>query len=129
LRGRYGDPGLSSRLSLLEMQFRRLLTCPPLTLGEADRAPVGPGVLLLSDSDLSTYYYVEPCQTLRIAIGSYELDHGKVPETLAQLVNGEKHYLDQETVPTDAWGREFKFYMKGDLVKIQSAGSDGTLED
>jgi hypothetical protein len=71
LRGRYGDPGLSSRLSLLEMQFRRLLTCTPLKLNEADRAPVGPGVLLLSDSDLSTYYYVEPCQTLRIAIGSF----------------------------------------------------------
>ena len=71
VRGRYGDPGLSSRLSLLEMQFRRLLTCAPLKLNEADRAPVGPGVLLLSDSDLSTYYYVEPCQTLRIAIGSF----------------------------------------------------------
>jgi hypothetical protein len=71
LRGRYGDPGLSSRLSLLEMQFRRLLTCPPLKLNEADLAPVGPGVLLLSDSDLSTNYYVEPCQTLRIAIGSF----------------------------------------------------------
>lgn len=71
LRGRYGDPGLSSRLSLLEMQFRRLLTCAPLTLSEADRAPVGPGVLLLSDSDLSTNYYVEACQTLRIAIGSF----------------------------------------------------------
>jgi hypothetical protein len=71
LRGRYGDPGLSSRLSLLEMQFRRLLTCPPLKLSEADRAPVGPGVLLLSDSDLSTNYYVEPCQTLRVAIGSF----------------------------------------------------------
>jgi hypothetical protein len=71
LRGRYGDPGLSSRLSLLEMQFRRLLTCAPLKLSDADRAPVGPGVLLLSDSDLSTYYYVEACQTLRIAIGSF----------------------------------------------------------
>ena len=71
VRGRYGDPGLSSRLSLLEMQFRRLLTCAPLKLNEADRAPVGPGVLLLSDSDLSTYYYVEACQTLRIAIGSF----------------------------------------------------------
>jgi hypothetical protein len=56
---------------LLEMQFRRLLTCAPLNLNEADHAPVGPGVLLLSDSDLSTYYYVEPCQTLRIAIGSF----------------------------------------------------------
>jgi hypothetical protein len=71
LRGRYGDPGLSSRLSLLEMQFRRLLTCTPLKLNEADRAPVGPGVLLLSDSDLSTYYHVEACQTLPIAIGSF----------------------------------------------------------
>jgi hypothetical protein len=70
LRGRYGDPGLSSRLSVLEMQFRRLLTCAPLKLSEADRAPVGPGVLLLSDSDLSTNYFVESCQTLRIAIGS-----------------------------------------------------------
>ena len=37
--GRYGDPGLSSRLSLLEMQFRRLLTCAPVKLDEADRAP------------------------------------------------------------------------------------------
>jgi hypothetical protein len=71
LRGRYGDPGLSSRLSLLEMQFRRLLTCPALKLSEADRAPVGPGVLLLSDSDLSTYYHVEACQTLRLAVGSF----------------------------------------------------------
>ena len=70
LRGRFGDPGLSSRLSLLEMQFRRLLTCPPVKFDEADRAPVGPGVLLLTDADLTTYYYVEACQTLRIAIAS-----------------------------------------------------------
>jgi hypothetical protein len=70
LKGRYGDPGLSSRISLLEMQFRRLLTCPPAKLDEADGAPVGPGVFLLTDSDLATYYYVEPCQTLRIAIGN-----------------------------------------------------------
>jgi hypothetical protein len=68
LRGRYGDPGLSSRLSLLEMQFRRLLTCSPIKLEEATVAPAGPGVLLLTDSDLTSYYYVEACQTLRIAI-------------------------------------------------------------
>jgi len=69
-KGRYGDPGLSSRISLLEMQFRRLLTCPPAKLSESDGAPAGPGVFLLTDSDLTTYYYVEPCQTLRIAIGN-----------------------------------------------------------
>ena len=68
VRGRYGDPGLSSRLSLLEMQFRRLLTCAPIKLDEVTGAPAGPGVLLLTDSDLTSYYYVESCQTLRIAI-------------------------------------------------------------
>lgn len=69
-RGRSGDPGLSSRLSLLEMQLRRLLNCAPAKLSEADHAPVGPGVFVLTDSDLTSYYYVEACQTLRIAIGN-----------------------------------------------------------
>jgi hypothetical protein len=68
LRGRSGDPGLASRLSQLEMSFRRLLACPPTKLEEADRAPAGPGVWVLTDSDLTTYYYVEACQTLRVAI-------------------------------------------------------------
>jgi hypothetical protein len=68
LRGRYGDPGLASRLSQLEMNFRRLLTCAPTKLDDADRAPAGPGVWVLTDSDLTTYYYVEACQTLRVAI-------------------------------------------------------------
>src|SRR5229473_7122470 len=70
VKGRYGDPGLSSRISLLEMQFRRLMTCPPAKLEEADQAPVGPGVFVLTDSDLTSYYYVEACQTLRIAVGN-----------------------------------------------------------
>jgi hypothetical protein len=70
VKGRYGDPGLSSRISLLEMQFRRLLTCPPAKLEEAEHAPVGPGVFVLTDSDLTSYYYVEACQTLRIAIAN-----------------------------------------------------------
>ena len=70
VRGRSGDPGLSSRLSLLEMQLRRLLTCSPVKLSDADHAPVGPGVFVLTDSDLTSYYYVEACQTLRIAVGN-----------------------------------------------------------
>jgi hypothetical protein len=68
LRGRSGDPGLASRLTQLEMNFRRLLTCPPTKLEAADKAPAGPGVWVLTDSDLTTYYYVEACQTLRVAI-------------------------------------------------------------
>jgi hypothetical protein len=68
LRGRFGDPGLTSRLMQLEMNFRRLLGATPTPLEAADKAPAGPGVWVLTDSDLTTYYYVEPCQTLRVAI-------------------------------------------------------------
>lgn len=68
LRGRSGDPGLASRLTQLEMNFRRLLSSAPMKLEDGERAPAGPGVWLLTDSDLTTYYYVEACQTLRVAI-------------------------------------------------------------
>jgi len=68
LRGRFGDPGISSRLTLLEMQFRRLLTCPPVKLDHAEKAPAGPGVFVLTDDEMTSYYYVEACDTLRIAI-------------------------------------------------------------
>ena len=70
VKGRFGDPGLSSRLSLLEMQFRRLLVCPPAKLDQADRGPAGPGVFVLTDEEMITYYYAEACDTLRIAIGN-----------------------------------------------------------
>lgn len=32
--------------------------------------PAGPGVFLLTDSEQTTSYYVEDCQTLRIGIGN-----------------------------------------------------------
>jgi hypothetical protein len=52
------------------MQFRRLLSCPPAKLDHADRAPAGPGVFVLTDEDMATYYYVEACDTLRVAIAN-----------------------------------------------------------
>ncbi len=70
VKGRFGDPGLASRLSLLEMQLRRLLTCAPIKLEDGAHAPAGPGVFVLTDDDMTTYYYVEACDTLRIAISS-----------------------------------------------------------
>ena len=69
LRTRSGDPGLASRVARLEMQVRRLLACPPHKVSESEAAPAGPGVLILSDADLTTHYYICACDTLRIEIG------------------------------------------------------------
>jgi len=69
-RSRAGEPALASRMAQLESQVRRLLACPPVQLDLAETAPAGPGVLLLSDSDQVTHYYIESCQTLRIAIAN-----------------------------------------------------------
>ena len=68
--GRAGDPALASRLVHLEAMLRRLVSSPLHRLDEADEAPAGPGVFLLSDSDQISSYYVEACQTLRVGIGN-----------------------------------------------------------
>jgi hypothetical protein len=69
-RKRAGEPALASRLAKLESQLRRMLGGIPHSLEEADHAPAGPGVFIVSDSDLLSDYYVEACQTLRIGIGN-----------------------------------------------------------
>jgi hypothetical protein len=68
--GRAGDPALASRMAHLESMLRRLVASPLHRLEEADAAPAGPGVFLLSDSDQISSYYVEACQTLRVGIGN-----------------------------------------------------------
>jgi hypothetical protein len=68
--GRAGEPALASRLSHLEALLRRLVSSPLHRLDEAEEAPAGPGVFMLSDSDLITHYYIEACQTLRIGLGN-----------------------------------------------------------
>ncbi len=68
--GRAGDPALASRMTHLESLLRRLLAGALHRLHEADEAPAGPGVFLLSDSDQITSYYVESCQTLRVGLAN-----------------------------------------------------------
>jgi len=65
---RAGDPGMASRAAQLDSQLRRLIAASPHSLGETDVAPAGPGVFLLSDSELTTHYYIERCDTLRVAL-------------------------------------------------------------
>lgn len=87
---RAGEPALASRIAQLESQLRRLLACAQSSLDEADQAPAGPGVLLLSDSDQVTHYYIEACQTLRIGVGNLlrggrgSRDSGRLKELMAE---------------------------------------------
>ncbi len=70
MRARSGDPALSSRMVKLESQLRRMLACAVYSVDQSDEAPAGPGVFLITDTDQTTYYYVEACQTLRVGIGN-----------------------------------------------------------
>jgi hypothetical protein len=72
-----GEPALASRMAHLESLLRRLVGSPLHRLDEADEAPAGPGVFLLSDSDQVTSYYVEACQTLRIGLGNLARGGGR----------------------------------------------------
>ena len=63
---RAGDPAFASRFAQLESLLRRLISAPLHRMDEVEDAPAGPGVFLLSDSDLMTNYYIEACKTLRI---------------------------------------------------------------
>ncbi len=69
-RGRAGEPALASRLAQLESQLRRLIASPLYRVDEADQAPAGPGVFIVSDSEQTAYYYIEACQTLRVGVGN-----------------------------------------------------------
>ncbi len=69
-QARTGEPALASRMAKLESMLRQFMAGPPLplTLETADQAPVGPGVLLISDADQTAHYYVEACDSLRAGI-------------------------------------------------------------
>jgi hypothetical protein len=69
MRGRAGDPGLASRIAGLESLLRRLLGSPLYHTDDVEHAPAGPGVIVLSDADMTAYYHVEACRTIRIALG------------------------------------------------------------
>jgi hypothetical protein len=69
-RARAGDPALSSRMTKLESQLRRLLACSLHSVDLPEDAPAGPGVFLITDTDQTCYYYIEACQTLRVGIGN-----------------------------------------------------------
>jgi len=68
-------------------------------------------------------------QILLGGVAMYELELGNVPTDLGELVvEGDEDwpgpFLNQETLPKDGWNEDFRYFIKGKRVKIQSAGKD-----
>jgi general secretion pathway protein G len=68
-------------------------------------------------------------QILLGGVAMYELELGNVPTGLEELVvEGDEDwpgpFLNQETLPKDGWNEDFRYFLKGKRIKIQSAGKD-----
>lgn len=103
---RAGDPALASRFAHLESMLRRLISAPLRRIEDLEEAPAGPGVFLLSDSDLMSNYYVEACQTLRIGVNQLartgRAGHGARSEGKAGLRSQLAEHLEiNDTQVTD----------------------------
>ncbi len=62
MRTRSGDPALSSRMAQLESQLRRMLACAVHSVDQADEAPAGPGVFLITDTDQTATTISKPAR-------------------------------------------------------------------
>ena len=69
-------------------------------------------------------------KSLKTAVTTFEMDLLRLPKNLHELtIEGDADwpgpYLEDETVPTDGGGNDFKMVQEGKRVKIKSAGPDG----
>lgn len=69
---------------------------------------------------------------LKTAIAQFEMEVGRLPKDLQELVvEGDEKwpgpFLDTDTVPLDQWGNEFRYEVKGKRVRVTSPGPDGQL--
>lgn len=65
---RVGEPALASEIKSLEAKLRQLLAAHPDSLEYAQELPASPGVYVISDHDLTTFYYVEQYGNIRAAV-------------------------------------------------------------
>lgn len=79
---------------------------------------------------------IEDLSTLRAACAAFEVDHGRSPTQLSELVDtkrpaggenpdGTRPYL--ESVPRDPWGREYQLVRLDHQLRISSLGADGAV--
>lgn len=65
---RQAEPALASKIKALEAKLRQVIAAQPQSMTELSEVPANPGILLVSDHDLTTVYYLEACGNLRSAM-------------------------------------------------------------
>ena len=72
-------------------------------------------------------------EAIRMAVKMYEVDTGKYPSSLQNLIskgsenNWNGPYLEKAEIPKDPWGNEFQYSVQGGQFTVTSAGLDGTF--
>ncbi|NLG35077.1 MAG: type II secretion system major pseudopilin GspG [Lentisphaerae bacterium] len=72
-------------------------------------------------------------KNIRLAVNMYEVDNGKFPESLQNLItkgseiNWNGPYLEKAEIPKDPWGNEFQYTRQGNQYTVASAGPDGSF--
>lgn len=72
-------------------------------------------------------------QAIKTGIKTFELDVGRRPTTLQELVKeGDENwpgpFLDAEEIPKDGWNNDFRYSLKGKRFEIRSAGPDESFD-
>jgi general secretion pathway protein G len=63
--------------------------------------------------------------SLGVALDLFELDKGKYPGSLGELLTGQRKYIKAGTVPKDPWGSEYIYSTSGQGYALKSRGPDG----
>ena len=72
-------------------------------------------------------------KNIRLAINMYEVDNGKYPDSMQNLIskgneiNWQGPYLEKAEVPKDPWGNEYQYTKQGSTYTVASGGPDGSF--
>ena len=72
-------------------------------------------------------------KNIRLAVNMYEVDNGKYPDSMQNLIskgseiNWQGPYLEKAEIPKDPWGNEYQYTKQGNGYTVASAGPDGSF--
>ena len=60
-----------------------------------------------------------------VALDLFELDQGRYPSSLSELLTSERKYIKEAGVPRDPWDNEYIYNYSGQTYELKSSGPDG----